>query len=139
MEIQIAKTEEDILKCWDVLLVLRPHMIKETFVSTIMEMIGEGYILAFIEKDGIAASAIGYRYQQYLYIGKHYYIDDLVTLESARGNGYASILLDHVTSEAKKNGYTAVTLDSGYARNTAHRLYLNKGFIMSAHHFQKKF
>ncbi len=138
MQIQIAKTKEDILKCWDVLFILRPHLAKENFVATIQEMITEGYILAFIEKDGIAVSAMGYRYLQYLYIGKHYYIDDLVTLESARGSGYAGILIDYVVSEAQKNGYAAVTLDSGYARNTAHRLYLNKGFIMSAHHFQKK-
>ena len=138
MDIKTAKTKEDILKCWDVINVLRPHLEKDKFVATILEMISEGYILAFIEEDGIAVSATGYRYLQFLYIGKHYYIDDLVTLESARGKGYAGKLLDHVITEAKKNGYAAVTLDSGHQRHTAHRLYLNKGFVISAHHFQKK-
>ena len=138
MEIRIAKTEQDILQCWDVLKVLRPHLVKEEFVPMVLEMISEGYILAFIEEEGIAASAIGYRYQQYLYIGKHYYIDDLVSLESARGKGYAGMLLDFVTAEAKKNGYAAVTLDSGHQRHTAHRLYLNNGFVISAHHFEKR-
>jgi len=139
MDIKIAKTEKDILKCWDVINVLRPHLEKDKFVATVKEMIDEGYILAFIEADGKAVSATGYRYQQYLYIGKHYYIDDLITLEPGRGKGYASALLDFVVAEAKKNGYEAVTLDSGHHRSTAHRLYLNKGFVISAHHFQKKF
>lgn len=138
MEIKIAKTEEDILKCFEVLSVLRPHLLKESFVATIQEMIEEGYILAFVEKDGVAVSAAGYRYLQFLYIGKHYYIDDLVTLESARGGGYAGALIDYIIAQAKQNGYAAVTLDSGHHRSTAHRLYLNKGFIISAHHFQKK-
>ncbi len=138
MKIQIAKTEEDILKCWDVLYVLRPHLVQQEFVATIQEMISEGYILAFIEKEGKAVAAIGYRYLQYLYIGKHFYIDDLSTLESERGNGYGGLLLDYVENEAIKNNFTAVALDSGYTRNNAHRLYLNKGFLLSAHHFVKK-
>jgi GNAT superfamily N-acetyltransferase len=138
MEIQIAKTEQDILKCWEVLFALRPHLIKDEFVATIQQMISEGYILAFIEKDGKAVAAAGYRYLQYLYIGKHFYIDDLSTLESERGNGYGSILVDYVVAEATKRNFTAVTLDSGYMRNTAHKLYLNKGFILAAHHFVKK-
>ena len=35
-------------------------------------------------------------------------------------------------------GYDAVTLDSGYQRLAAHRLYLNKGFNLSSHHFSKQ-
>jgi GNAT superfamily N-acetyltransferase len=139
MQIQIAKTEQDILKCWDVIKILRPHLKEDSFMPMVFEMINEGYILAFIEEDGTAVSAIGYRYLQYLYIGKHYYIDDLSTLGSARGKGYAGMLVDYVIAEAKSKGYTAVTLDSGYTRHNAHRLYLNKGFILASHHFEKRF
>lgn len=138
MQVQIAKTEEDILKCWEVIYQLRPHLVKDTFVATVLEMIGEGYILAFIEADGKAVSAIGYRYLQYLYNGKHFYIDDLTTLAEARGNGYAGALLDYVAEEARKNNYETIALDSGHQRFTAHRLYLNKGFDIVAHHFVKK-
>lgn len=138
MQIQIAKTEDDILKCWEVIYQLRPHLVKEEFVATILEMISEGYVLAFIEADGKAVSAIGYRYLQYLYNGKHFYIDDLSTLAEARGHGYAGALLDYVAEEARKNNYATITLDSGHQRFTAHRLYLNKGFDITAHHFVKK-
>jgi GNAT superfamily N-acetyltransferase len=137
MEIKIATNEEDILKCWDVLLVLRPHLIKEDFIATIKEMMTEGYQLAYIEENGKAASAIGFRYQQYLYNGKHFYIDDLVSLPETRGKGYASMLLDYVADLAKEKGFKVVTLDSGYTRLDAHRLYLNNGFVLAAHHFSK--
>lgn len=97
----------------------------------------DGYQLAFIEADGKAVSAIGYRYLHYLFNGRHYYIDDLVTLPAYRGQGFAGKLLDHVCKLAKEQGFRYVTLDSGHHRHDAHRLYLNKGFVISTHHFQK--
>jgi GNAT superfamily N-acetyltransferase len=72
-----------------------------------------------------------------LYNGKHIYIDDLSTLPEYRGKGYAGLLLDYVESEAIVKGYQAVTLDSGHHRAAAHRLYMNKGFTIVAHHFSK--
>ena len=137
MKIQIATTEEDILKCWDVLFALRPHLIKDEFVSTVKEMMSEGYQLAYIEENVRAVAAVGYRYIQYLFNGKHFYIDDLSTLPESRGKGYGGMLLDHVIELAKQNGYKYVTLDSGYTRHDAHRLYLNKGFVLASHHFSK--
>ncbi|HRI21979.1 MAG TPA: GNAT family N-acetyltransferase [Panacibacter sp.] len=137
MQIQIAKTEEDILKCWDVMHALRPHLIKGDFVSTVKEMITEGYQLCFIEDNGKAAAVVGFRYLQYLYNGKHFYIDDLSTLPESRGKGYGGLLVDYVVDLAEKKGFKCVTLDSGYTRLDAHRLYLNKGFVLAAHHFSK--
>ena len=138
MEVQIAKTDNDIYKCWKVIKQLRPHLQQEQFVSTIREMISEGYILGFIEEKGKAVAAIGFRYLQFLYIGKHYYIDDLSTLEAEQGKGYAGKLLDFIFDLAKEKGFKAVTLDSGYQRHKAHRLYLNKGFKINSHHFVKE-
>jgi GNAT superfamily N-acetyltransferase len=137
MEIKIARSDEDILKCWNVLFELRPHLDKNSFLPTIKEMFTEGYELAFIEENNEAVAAIGFRYMQYLYNGKHFYIDDLVTLPSYRGKSYAGKLLDHVIEKAKEKGFKAVTLDSGYQRSNAHRLYLNKGFTLNAHHFSR--
>ncbi len=135
--IKTATTENDILKCRGVMLVLRPHLVVDTFVATVKEMMEEGYQLAYIEENGKAAAAIGFRYLQYLYNGKHFYIDDLVTLPECRGKGYAGMLIDHVAALAREKGYNCITLDSGHARHDAHRLYLNKGFIMVGHHFSK--
>ena len=75
---------------------------------------------------------------QFLFCSKHFYIDDLSTLPQYRGKGYGSALLDFVINEAKSLGFDVVTLDSGHQRHDAHRLYLNKGFTISSHHFTKK-
>lgn len=138
MEISIANSDSDILLCWQVMKELRPHLNEADFLPTVKEMMEEGYILAFIKEDNTAVAAIGFRYLQLLYNGKQYYIDDLTTLPGHRGKGYAGKLLDYVVDLARTNGFDAVTLDSGHQRFDAHRLYLNKGFTISAHHFSKK-
>lgn len=139
MKIQTAKTDADILKCWKALHELRTHLEENRFLSLIKEMMTEGYQLAFIEGEaGYAVSIVGFRYQQFTYNGKHFYIDDLSTLPEARGKGHAGALIDHVCELAKERGYGVVTLDSGHQRFDAHRLYLNKGFTIASHHFSKK-
>lgn len=137
VNIQIAQTEADILKCWPAMQVLRPHLVETEFVGKILEMFSLGYRLAFIEEDGIAAAAIGFRFLQKLFDGKQFYIDDLTTLEAYRGKGYGGMLLEFVFDSAKSLGYDCVTLDSGPSRHDAHRLYLNKGFKISSMHFHK--
>lgn len=117
---------------------LRPHISAEEFLPRVKESIAEGYQLAFIEENGKVVAAIGYRYLNFLFCGKHFYIDDLSTLPEARGKGYGGELLDYVAILAKEKGFDVITLDSGHHRNTAHRLYLNKGFVISSHHFTKK-
>ena len=135
MTVQFAQTPDDINKCWEAMYALRPHLEKTEFVALVQELQTTGYHLAFIEKDGKAAGAIGYRYLHFLFCGKHIYIDDLTTLPEYRGQGIGGILLDFVADEARKNGLKTVTLDSGHQRHAAHRLYLNKGYVISAHHF----
>lgn len=138
MTVKIAKTEAEVQKCWYVFSLLRPHLTEEVFVETVIEMLSEGYQLAYIEADGEVVSAVGFRYLQMLYNGKQIYIDDLTTSDKVRGKGYGTALLDYVIELAKANNYDCVTLDSGPSRHTAHRLYLNKGFQISSHHFVKK-
>ena len=138
MKISIATNETEIQKCWSVMNTLRPHLKEDEFVPTVIGMISEGYHLAYIEEDDIVVSAIGYRFQQYLYNGKHCYIDDLATLPGRTGKGYAGKLLDYVIELSKQKGLAYVTLDSGFTRIDAHRLYLRKRFEISAFHFTKK-
>lgn len=137
--IRFAKTPEDILRCRPAIIELRPHLAEADLVAMVQEMFSEGFRLIFIEaEDGTAVAICGYRYLQNLFTGKHIYIDDLGTLPAHRGKGYGGILLDFVFEEAKSRGFKVVTLDSGHQRFAAHRLYLNKGFQIEAHHFGKK-
>src|SRR4029079_1052843 len=132
MKIQLATTEIEILKCSEVLRTLRPHLDETVFVEMVKEILGDGYKLAFIEEDDKGVAAIGYRHLQFLYNGKHIYIDDLVTLPDYRGKGHAGALRDYVEAEAQASGYKTITLDSGHQRADAHRLYLNKKFAITA-------
>jgi GNAT superfamily N-acetyltransferase len=137
-EIRHAQEEADMLACWDVLHALRPHLVREDYLATMRDMVAGGYHLAYIAVDGKAVAAIGYRHQQFLYNGKHIYIDDLSTLPEARGHGYGGMLLDHVEALARAAGYKTVTLDSGFHRKDAHRLYLNKRYVVASLHFSKE-
>ena len=138
LRVTLARTDADILKCWPALHLLRPHLKEAEFVPLVKTMMSEGYELAFIEENGVAAAAIGFRYVQKLFDGKQIYVDDLTTLGEHRGKGYGGLLLEYVFQLAKERGYACVTLDSGPTRHDAHRLYLNKGFLISSMHFTKK-
>lgn len=140
MKIKVAITREDILKCFDAIHSLRPKMTKENIVERITGMMSEGYILIYVEDNGKAPCFCGYRYANLLAWGKAIYIDDLGTVADGRGKGYASALLDYVFEEARKNNCEQIHLDSGCfpERYDAHRLYLNKGFNILAHHFAYK-
>ena len=138
MQIRQANRPEEIAKCWEAMHALRPHLAEETFVETVTEMIGSGYHLAYIEEEGRAVAAIGYRFLHFLLHGKHIYIDDLSTLPAARKKGYGRALLGHVFALAAERGLRVVTLDSGPHRHDAHRLYLNNGFEIASYHFTRK-
>jgi GNAT superfamily N-acetyltransferase len=90
--------------------------------------------------DGTDAVAIaGFRLSTSLSRGRHVYIDDLSTVPCARRRGFASELLRWIHIEAKRLGCDQVHLDSGVGpgRLAAHRLYLNSGYVISAHHFAR--
>ncbi len=135
MQVQLANTPEQINACWDAIFALRPHLVASEFLALIQTMQTQGYHLAYIAENDKVVAAIGYRYLQFLFNGKHIYIDDLSTLPDYRGKGYATALLNFVKAQAKARGLDKVTLDSGHHRHTAHRLYLNQGFIIGSHHF----
>jgi GNAT superfamily N-acetyltransferase len=137
MDIRQATTLEDAAICANVLQVLRPHLEQQQMVKMIMEMLQEGYKLAFVMENNKAVAAIGYRHLHFLYNGRHIYIDDLVSHPDHRGKGYAGALLDLVEAEARAHGYKRITLDSGHHRTDAHRLYLNRKYAITAHHFEK--
>ncbi len=139
MEIKFAETEEDLKKCMEVIQVLRPHLTLERFLELIPEIKKESYRLIFIEENGKAVSACGFRYMTTLFEGRFIYIDDLSTLPAGRGKGYAGALFDFVVEIAKNEGLPAVHLDSSHQRFDAHRLYLNKGMKIVYHHFRLEF
>lgn len=133
-----ASDDAAILACREVILTLRPHLLKQDLVAMVRDMQQESYRIIYVTADdapSTVAAFAGFRHMHKLHSGKVIYIDDLATLPAYQGKGYASVLLEHIRELAKKEGLRAVQLDSGHDRAPAHRLYLNQGYYISAHHF----
>ncbi len=136
-ELRLAEADDDVRRCFPVLRELRPHLLSEDdLLARVRIQRAQGYKMAFAETDdGEVASVAGFRLLQNLSAGRFLYIDDLATLSTARGLGFASVLLRALVLHAQALGCDAVHLDSGHLRHAAHRLYLNHGFRITSHHF----
>jgi GNAT superfamily N-acetyltransferase len=134
--IQKATTAEQIRSCHKVMRQLRPHLAEEkAFVEQVQRQLAEGYHLVYFQEGGEIKALAGFRFLEFLAWGRVLYIDDLITDLETRRNGYGGKLLKWVIEQAKKAKCDQVHLDSGPQRHDAHRLYLNHGFKLSAHHF----
>jgi GNAT superfamily N-acetyltransferase len=80
----------------------------------------------------------GFRIIENLVSGKMLYVDDLVTLEEHRSQGYGKAIFDWLVQYARQEGCGYLELDSGVQRFRAHRFYLTNRMIISAHHFRLK-
>jgi GNAT superfamily N-acetyltransferase len=111
-----------------------------SFLERVAVQRREGYRLvgSFEDGDDDAAGVAGFRPGNFLAWGRVIYVDDLSTRARYRGRGHASALMDWLIGEARRLECDQLHLDSGVGpdRETAHRLYLNKGMRISAHHFQ---
>ncbi len=122
---------------------LRTHLTYEpTFVLQVDEVQRvEGYrlVAAFEHGEHSATAVAGFRVGHNLAWGHYLYVDDLSTLPSARRRGHGRALLEWLIEEGKRLDCDQLHLDSGVGleRADAHRLYLNTGLVISAHHFAR--
>ena len=133
-----AITDQEIENCFDVMSELRSKLRKSDFLKTIRHMESEGYRLAFIEDDGKIVSVAGYRIYTNLFMGKHLYVDDLVTSDTARSKGYGEQMVNWLRNEARKETCNVFHLDSGTHRRGAHRFYFRQGFTIASYHFSEE-
>jgi GNAT superfamily N-acetyltransferase len=134
-QVKLIETDYEIQQCWEVTFLLRPHLNKNNWISMISEMMQhEKYsIVGILDNDRFVAFA-GYRSMTSLHSGNIIYVDDLCTLESYRGKGLASQLLNYVKAVALAEKKDAVVLDTDFTNNTAQKVYLNNGFQLAALH-----
>jgi GNAT superfamily N-acetyltransferase len=134
-EVQVAKNEADVRRCWPAFHELRPHIqTADEFAQRWRRQTEEGYQIVFIGEGGQAAAAAGFRFLHTMAWGHVLYIDDLVAREASRGKGLGTLLLKHLQKEAGEKGCDAVHLDTGYQRHLAHLAYLRNGFRIDCHH-----
>lgn len=135
---QIAESDEEIESCFMVLSQLRPHVKRAEFLSSVRQMESEGYQLAYLEEDGMAVAVAGFRISTNFHMGKHLYIEDLVTSSSARSGGYGEKLIKWLRDRALSAGCSFFDLDSGTQRGRAHKFYFAQGFNIASFHFSEK-
>ncbi|GLU55377.1 hypothetical protein Dfri01_48380 [Dyadobacter frigoris] len=134
-QIKLIKTALEIEQCREVAFLLRPHLDKNKWPSMVSEMMqNEKYSIAGIMDGEKFVAFAGYRVMTSLHTGNIIYIDDLCTLESHRGKGFASQLLEHVKAIAISKNVDAVVLDTDFLNNTAQKVYLKHGFKLAALH-----
>jgi hypothetical protein len=133
--IAIAKTDLQIERCSAVMRELRPHIPAAGFLQRVKRQAKLGYRLAFLEAGGKVRAVAGYRVSEALAWGRFLYVDDLVTGQADRSEGYGGALLDWLVAEAVKQGCQELHLDSGVQRFGAHRFYLAKRMDITCHHF----
>jgi GNAT superfamily N-acetyltransferase len=135
---QKASTDEEIQSCFSVMAELRPHLDRVEFVPLVRAMEDEGFQLAFIKHDGEVVAAAGYRINTNLFMGKHLYVDDLVTSSAFRSQGFGEAMIIWLRDLAKSSGCRWFHLDSGTQRAGAHKFYFKQGFTIASYHFSEK-
>lgn len=126
---------------FEAMLELRPNIgEQEAFARHVDEVQRpEGYRLVVVDEGDRVVAVAGFRVMTNLFSGRVLYVDDLSTHPDARRRGHGAALLEWCEAEARRLGCSELHLDSavGPARRDAHRLYLNAGMRIAAHHFEK--
>src|SRR5262249_35009439 len=115
---------------------LRPHL--KSYVARVREVIASGVEMAVAVKDGRVLGVTMFRVIERTHSGRELYCDDLVTDEAERSTGGGHALIEYMERGARQGGCDTFALDSGTARQRAHRFYFREGLTVSSFHFVKK-
>lgn len=117
---------------------LRP-MLESDYLSQMQRIVAQGgeivLAMAASEVRGVAL----YRVFENTFVGRRFYVDDLVTDETFRSQGVGRALIAWLEQEARARQCPGIELESGVQRPDAHRFYFREGFIITSFSFRKKF
>lgn len=136
--ISIVSTEAELKRCYPVVKQLRPDLSLGQFIERVELQQKEGFqLVALFSAEKVHAVA-GIRILNSLADGRFLYVDDLVTDEAERSNGYGKTMFEWIVNHAKAAGCQSLELDSRVHRFEAHRFYLRQRMDISCHHFSLK-
>lgn len=135
-EIRYIDDEAEVAACFPLMRQLRPHLAsEEEFIARWRRQVAAGYrLMALWHADGPTALA-GFRLQDNLMHGVHFYVDDLVTEETARSTGQGRLMMDRLKAEARRLGCTRFVLDTPLTNSRGHRFYFRHGLLARALRF----
>jgi len=132
-----AETDTEIAACFPVMVLLRPHLAAEEFVTRVRRQHGAGYRLLAAWRDGVPVALAGYRIEENLIHGRFIYVDDLVTAEAERRGGLGAQLLTAVAEIGREQGIARLVLDTAIDNVFAHRFYYRQGLLARALRFSR--
>ena len=125
IEIRELISDADILAAFPLMAELRARIARDTFLAEVRRQQVEGYrLIGAFEADELVALA-GIRRSHTLARGEHLFVDDLVTAETRRGEGFGAAVLRWLAARAAEQGLSRIHLDS---RATANGFYEQLGF-----------
>jgi GNAT superfamily N-acetyltransferase len=115
---------------------LRPNL-PDDYEAYMRRMFAEGAEMAILTVDGVTKSIAVYRCHHTTFHGLRFYMDDLVTTEAERGQGYGRTLLAWCEERARMRGCDSFDLESGVQRPRTHQFYFREGLTIFAFGFAK--
>jgi GNAT superfamily N-acetyltransferase len=135
-EISLAKTPDEIADTWPVMHQLRPHLDAEAYVAQVLRLQTErDFKLARMVVDGTVVAVAGLRFGEWLPGGRYLEIEDFVTCEAYRSQGYGSVFFDWIAALGRETDCRHLRLTSAVHREAAHRFYRRKGMSLGAYYF----
>jgi GNAT superfamily N-acetyltransferase len=135
--IELQPGDERLASVYPVMRELRTDLSEQEFRDRYAAGHVDGYRLAAIFEEAECLAAAGYRIVTNFVSGRHLYIDDLVTAERCRSQGYGRRLNDYLFECARRQKCSSVQLDSNVRRSDAHRFYFRERYFISAFHFAR--
>ena len=136
INIKTATFEQDLRRCFPVMVQLRRHLTEDEFVERARHQAERyQYRIVYVEDEGHVRAVAGYRLSECLCDGRFLYVDDLVTDQAHRSRQYGEWLFDWLVTKAQQEKCAEIGLDSGVQRYDAHRFYLRMRMRISSHHF----
>lgn len=114
--IKLAQNDNEIADCFQVMSQLRTELVEISFVPLVRELMSDGYQLACLRDEARVACVAGFKISKNLFWGKHFYVEDLPTLESERSKNYGKQMMVWLRNLATSKGRNAIHLDSGVHR-----------------------
>lgn len=139
LPVDLAKQRQVLLNAETLHRQLRPALPEQQDYVELMEiMFTEGARMAvLLDNNNRPRTLAVFRTQTTTFHGKRMYVDDLVTDESIRSNGWGSQMLNWLQSIASLEGCEWLDLESGTQRSSAHRFYFRNGLTIQAFSFTK--
>ncbi len=135
-----CKEPSQIMLTFSVMRQLRPHLEESKYLQLITSLMEtEKYRLIAFLTEGRCVAVAGFRLQQSLFTNGELvlYVDDLVTDQMTRSQGFGKTLFEWLKKECKRLGCKGIVLDSGTQRAEAHKFYYREGMKSTAFHFYR--